>query len=195
MPDSIPPLEGNLVVLRDWRRDDIDAYRDWLRPHHDWHNWDGPYFPAPTDGQADQSCEQLGRQVIADDWPTPRELLVVAERISGRLIGTVAWSFESEPSDWRRIGIALYDPDSRSAGRGTEALRLWTDYLFRVTQIVRLDLATWSGNTAMCRVAAKLGWVEEARFRDARVVRGARFDSVVYAILRRDWVATGSCGS
>lgn len=82
----------------------------------------------------------------------------------------------------------LFDPAFWSGGRGSEAVRLWTDYLFDTTEIVRLDLATWSGNTGMCRVAAKLGWTEEARFRDARVVGGERYDSVVYGVLRREWL-------
>jgi len=99
----------------------------------------------------------------------------------------VSWYFESEPTDWRRMGIVLFDPGSWSGGRGAEALRLWTDYMFATTVIVRLDLATWSGNIGMCRVAVQVGWTDEARFREARVVRGRRFDSVVYGVLRRDW--------
>ena len=39
----------------------------------------------------------------------------------------------------------------------------------------------------MCRVGTRLGWTEEARFREARVVRGQRYDSVVYGVLRAEW--------
>jgi len=49
--------------------------------------------------------------------------------------------------------------------------------------------ATWSGNERMCRLGRRLGWVEEARFRQAREVRGQRYDSDVYGVLREEWRA------
>ena len=168
----------------------LAPYREWLRPHHEWHAWDGPYFPRPTAAQADEICAQLRRRITAADWPTPRTGPVIADRDSDVLVGCVTWYYESEATDWRRIGVVLYDPASWSGGRGTEAVRLWTDYLFSSTDIARLDFATWSGHTAMCAIGSKLGWTEEARFRDARVVRGQRYDSVVYGVLRREWSPT-----
>ena len=145
---AVTQLTGSRVVLRDWRRNDLAPYREWLQPHHEWHAWDGPYFPRPTDGQAEQRRNDLRR----------------------------------------RIYVVLHDPRSWSGGRGTEAVARWADYLFSATEIVRLDFATWSGNSGMCRIGGKLGWTEEARFRDARVVRGQRYDSVVYGVLRDEWV-------
>jgi len=183
-------LTGALVGLRDWRLDDLAPYREWLRPHHEWHAWDGPYFPRPTAAQADEICAQLRRRITAADWPTPRTGPVIADRDSDVLVGCVTWYYESEATDWRRIGVVLYDPASWSGGRGTEAVRLWTDYLFSSTDIARLDFATWSGHTAMCAIGSKLGWTEEARFRDARVVRGQPYDSVVYGVIRREWSPT-----
>jgi putative hydrolase of HD superfamily len=115
--------------------------------------------------------------------------LTVADITDDRLLGSVGWYWESQETDWRRIGIVLYDPASWSGGRGTEAVSLWTTYLFETTDVVRLDYATWSGNARMCRVGEKLGWTLEARFREARVVDGQRYDSVVYGVLRSEWTA------
>lgn len=62
-------------------------------------------------------------------------------------------------------------------GYGTEALSLWTEYLFAAfPQIVRLDLQTWSGNLGMMRLANKLGYQLEARLRKARIVNGAYYN-------------------
>jgi RimJ/RimL family protein N-acetyltransferase len=185
--EGLLPLRGERVLLRDWRVDDVPRYRQWLRPHHDWHQWDGPYFPRPTETQADQACAGLVASIEAADRPTPRQRLVIADPGSDVLVGQVSWYYESEVSDWRRVGIVLYDPASWSGGRGTDALRLWTSYLFATTEVVRLDFATWSGNVGMCRIGQKLGWTEEARFRRARQVRGRRYDSVVYGVLREEW--------
>jgi putative hydrolase of HD superfamily len=183
------PLRGGRVVLRDWAAADVPGLREWLRPHHEWHRWDGPYFPRPTDADAEDLCARVLARTDRQDWPVPRQQLVIADAATDVLLGQVSWYFESEVSDWRRLGIVLYDPRSWFGGRGTEALRLWTGYLFATTEVVRLDFATWSGNTGMCRIGQKLGWVEEARFRQARQVRGRRYDSVVYGVLREEWNA------
>jgi RimJ/RimL family protein N-acetyltransferase len=180
------PIVGSRVVLRDWREADLPALREWLRPHHEWHRWDGPYFGAPTDAEADAWCASLATSIAAGDWPTPRSRLVIADPADDRLIGSVSWHYESRETDWRRIGVVLYDPAAWSGGRGTEAVALWTSYLFATTDIVRLDYATWSGNTRMCRLGRRLGWTEEGRFRMARVVDGEH-DSVVYGVLRSEW--------
>ncbi len=88
------------------------------------------------------------------------------------------------------MGISVFDPGLRGAGRGTEALRLWTTYLFNATDWRRLDYSTWSGNHAMVRVGEKLGFTVEGRFRQARVVRGEVFDSVALGVLREEWQQT-----
>jgi RimJ/RimL family protein N-acetyltransferase len=184
-------IAGRSVVLRDHEPADLPVLREWLRPRHDWHRWDGPYYPPLTDEQADAFCARLASRVESGDWPTPRERLVIADPATDRLVGTVSWYWESRETDWRRIGITLYDPAIWSGGWGTEAVALWTTYLFDTTDIVRLDFATWSGNVRMCRLGERLGWTEEGRFRQARVVNGTRYDSVVYGVLRSEWAARG----
>ncbi len=181
--------EGWLVRLRDWRPQDLPLYREWLRPHHEWHRWDGPYFPVPDEAEADRTVAVLaaamgdGRSEI----PGPPRRAVIADLDTDELIGVVSWYFESEVSDWRRIGLTVFDPAHRGRGVGVEALGLWAALLFESTGIRRLDFATWSGNTAMCRVGEKAGWREEARFRDARTVRGEVYDAVVYGVTREEW--------
>jgi len=38
---------------------------------------DGPYFPRPTDVEADQACAELRRRIISATWSAPRTSLVV----------------------------------------------------------------------------------------------------------------------
>lgn len=84
-------------------------------------------------------------------------------------------------------GAHRVQPALRGRGIGRSALAQWTTYLFERTDWVRLDFATWSGNSAMIRVGQALGFTEEARFRDARIVRGEYFDSVVMGVIRAEW--------
>lgn len=184
------PLLGERCVVRTGRPDDGPVVREWSRPDHDWHRWDGPYFPRPTAAEAEVFADALAHQPVDVAGTPPPRRAVVADRAGDRLLGTVSWYWESEVTQWARMGIVLYDPGVRGRGVGREALRLWTSFLFERTDWVRLDLATWSGNAAMTTVASAAGFVEEARFRRARVVDGVRYDSVVYGVLREEWHAT-----
>jgi RimJ/RimL family protein N-acetyltransferase len=180
-------LVGANCVLRDWREPDVATYRDYLGPEHDWHDTNGPYFGRPNEAEADRAAARA-RATLDGALPTPRQLLVIALRADeDRLVGMINWYWECFETDWRRIGIGLYDPAARGRGIGTEALRLWTAYLFDSTDALRLDLMTYSGNPAMCRAALAAGYVEEARLRQARRWSGGVHDALVYAALRDEW--------
>ncbi|WP_434812349.1 GNAT family N-acetyltransferase [Microbacterium sp. bgisy189] len=176
--------------IRPFGPGDLDQYRQWLQPDQDWHRWDGPYFPKLSATEVDGVCDRLATSLADGSYASraPLERAVIATIAEPDvMLGTVSWHWESEVSDWRRMGITVYDPQQRGRGVGTAALALWTDYLFRATDVVRLDYSTWSGNERMLAVGRRLGFREEARFRDARVVRGERYDSVVMGILRSEW--------
>ena len=178
------------VLIRRFALSDLEQYRHWLHPDREWHDWDGPYFPKPSAHDVDAAVERLrtGLDGGTDrDADPPRRAVVALAEDPATLVGTVSWYWESEVSGWRRMGIGVYDPATRGRGVGTAALRVWTDHLFATTDAVRLDFATWSGNERMLAVGRRLGFVEEARFREAREVRERRYDSVVMGVLRRDW--------
>ena len=173
-------LVGSTCVLRDWTEPDVLAYREYLRPDYDWHDTNGPYFGRPNEAEADRAAARA--RSALDDPPTPRELLVIAPVDEpDRLIGMINWYWECRETDWRRIGIGIYDPALRSRGIGAEALRLWTRYLFATTSALRLDLQTYSGNVGMCKAARAAGFVEEARLRMARRWSGGVHDAMIYA--------------
>ena len=201
-------LTGSRVVLRDWTPEDVEAYRRWIVPPapgttpngvHEWQLFDGPFYSRWTADGANSWCDGLLRRAHDADWPGVRENLAVVDAASGEFVGQASWYWEEKPGEesadgtallpWRRLGLVVFDPAHWSGGYGTEALALWTDYLFAATDSGRLDFATWSGNVGMCRVGQKLGFTEEARFRKARKVRGELYDAVVYGVLREEWEA------
>ncbi len=159
------------VVLRDWRETDLEPFAAWLQPGHRWKELDGPYYLRPSPGDVTAMVERDRAAIAAGDWPTPRTNLVIADKRSDTL-----------------LGIVLYDPATWGQGLGYEALGLWSDYLFdALPQIARLDLRTWSGNIGMTWLAVKLGYTLEARFRKARIVKGAYYDGLGYGVLREEW--------
>lgn len=192
------PCEGAAIRLRAFERQDLDVYRNWMQPHQEWHQWDGPYYPRPTSEQIDAAINRISAELdarasgqeevgVLSSVALPPNKLVIASTHDNAMVGTVGWYWESEETKWARMGITVFDPAVRGKGVGTEALKLWTSFLFASTEWARLDYATWSGNHAMMALGRKLNFVEEARFRQARIVRGEYFDSVVYGVLRSEW--------
>ena len=186
-PDSTR-LVGKRVVLRDWRLLDLGPWEAWLKPKHRWHDLYSPYYPRPSARYIREQRGRLSRSIAAANWPAVRQQLVIAERASDVLIGLVTWGWESRETHWPLVGVVIYDDKRWGQGIGTEALGLWTDYLFtHLTSAVRLDLRTWSGNPGMMRLAEKLGYKLEARFRKARIVGGKYYDGLGYGLLREEW--------
>ncbi len=185
------PIHGKIVTLRGWRQSDLPVFAEWMQPNNEWHQWDGPYYPRPTSDEINTWVDTIRRRVQAQEdqtAPEPYSRVVIATRNTDTLIGSVSWTWISEETNWIELGIAIFDPAYWGRGYGYEALGLWGDYLFRMMpKIVRLDLRTWSGNTRMMRLAEKLGYTLEARFRKARLVKGVYYDGIGYGILREEW--------
>ncbi len=183
-------LEGQRTNLRDFELPDLDALAHWLAPGQRWQELDGPYYPRSTPEEVETLINRLRSRIAAAEWQTPRGRLAIARRADNLLLGIVSWYWIGEETLWAAAGIVLYDPAVWGKGIGYEALGLWSQYLFDSNLAwVRLDLRTWSGNSAMMRLAQKLGYREEARFRKARMVNGAYYDGMGYGILREEWTA------
>lgn len=188
MPDGSTRIEGKRIVLRDWRLDDLERFAFWLDPDQRWHALDGPYYPKLPRDRIPAAIARRREAIASGEPPDPRTSLVIAGRETDALLGQVTWYWESEETHWLSVGIGIYDPERWGRGLGYEALGLWGDYLLGAMPVLaRLDLRTWSGNTGMMRLAEKLGFREEARFRKARIVDGAYYDGMGYGVLREEW--------
>ncbi|MCK9906425.1 GNAT family N-acetyltransferase, partial [Frankia sp. Cpl3] len=122
--------------------------------------WNGPYKPidpATVEDYLQKYAADL--EIVGTD--KPRRRLVI--EIDGELKGTVGWYWVDEVTDWREIGLAIFDSRYWSGGYGTDAFQMWIDYLFTHLDTVRLGIGTWSGNERMIGLATKVGMIEEAR--------------------------------
>ena len=181
-------LPGLQICLRDWILDDLPAYRKWNLPPQRWMAFDGPYYPKMSKKQVNQVLDKMRRHIRMGTQPRPPSSLVIADLNNNQLLGRVTWYWIGKETNWMANGIGIYDPTYWGKGIGFEALGLWNQFLFDTfPDIQRLDLRTWSGNTGMMKLALKLGYREEARFRSARVVDGKLYDGMGYGILREEW--------
>ncbi|MDQ3548915.1 MAG: GNAT family N-acetyltransferase [Chloroflexota bacterium] len=159
-----------------------------MQPEHHWHELDGPYCARPNAHQIDEMVADELDFIRSGNRPVPRTSLVIATVDTDELIGVVTWQWESKETNWVSLGIVIFDPDRLGQGLGYEALGSWCQYLFdTLPAIVRLDLRTWSGNHGMMRLAEKLGFSLEARFRMARIVNSEYFDGLGFGVLRTEW--------
>lgn len=187
-------LDGERICVRDWLAHDVEPYAAWQAPHHAWRRTDGPYYPPPSPEQIERTCARIQR-AVGGEVPDVRVRLVIADRQTDRLIGTVSRYWQSEETRWLSVGLGIYDEGLWGRGLGYEALGLWCDYLLSAPLgLARLDLRTWSGNIGMMRLAEKLGFQREATFRKARVVDGQFYDGLGYGMLREEWAARYPAG-
>lgn len=183
-------ITGHKIHLRDMQLGDLDSYRHWQQPDHEWQKLDGPYYPKPTSDQTENILLKIEGRIANNSWPEPRTRLIIADKATNQLRGMVTRYWISKETNWAAVGIVIYDPAVWRQGIGYEALGQWTDYLFsQFPGWVRLDLRTWSGNHGMVALAQKLGYQEEARFRQARIVDGQYYDGLGFGILRTEWAA------
>ena len=186
---------GVRLALRDWTERDLPTLESWLQPGHAWQDLDGPYFGPPSNEERERVLDRYRDAVGSGRLAVPRRELAIARIEDDLLVGRVNRYWQSRETHWLSLGITIFDPDHWGRALGFEALGLWCEYVLdNLPDVIRLDLRTWSGNERMIRLAARLGYVEEARFRKARVVDGEYYDSVGYGILREEWRARSPDG-
>lgn len=146
--------------------------------------WNGPYITEPY-----LSFEEFKANWQRNTYLYPQTPKALAILAGDKVIGTVSSYWVDKQTNWLETGIVIYDPSFWNDGYGTEAYRLWINFLFESTPLHRLGMSTWSGNVRMIKAAAKLGMKEEARVREARIVDGEYYDAVKMGILRSEWEA------
>ncbi len=175
------------IKLRSIQVSDLPIYQDWKLPHHPYHQLNGPYFKKESPTEVQELIQQLEKKIKNGiQNPLPQRKLIVNS--ANHIIGEVSWYWRSEETHWMEIGIVIFDEHYWGKGIGFHALQEWINELFQEYPfLVRLGLTTWSGNEGMIRLAQKLGFQEEARYRKARIVDGKYYDSVSYGILKEEW--------
>jgi RimJ/RimL family protein N-acetyltransferase len=86
-------------------------------------------------------------------------------------------------------GVTIGEREFWGRGYSSDALRLLAGHLFGAYGLSRLELDTWSGNERAVRTSSRLGFREEGRRRPAVLVRGKRYNSMLFGMLREEWAA------
>lgn len=173
--------KGALVVLDDVI---INEIYDWKYVDKKQHakRWNGPYIKEPKINRA-----TFIKKIKESQYIHPGVEKSLAIMVDNKFIGTVSSYWVDKNTNWLEIGIVIYDSDYWESGIGTEVFKIWINYLFEKNFVHRLGISTWSGNDRMISLAAKVGMIEEGRIRQARQVKGERYDAIKMGMLRHEW--------
>ncbi|MBD3234798.1 MAG: GNAT family N-acetyltransferase [candidate division Zixibacteria bacterium] len=181
-------VSGSKAILRDRISSDLDAYLKW-RMQGEWKQFDAPWETLKND-ISEAEKKQLRRRFLDRCGPNlsePRQSAIITT-IDNTPIGWVNRYCKGEHfTDTWFVGIDICEDGYLNRGIGTEALKLWIDYLFANSSIHRIALDTWSFNKRMIHVADKLGFVFEGKERELINWRGKWADLLHFGMLRNEW--------
>ncbi len=140
-------------------------------------------FDARTDDES--RAYVLG--ALADAASVPRRTwdLAVILAADDRLIGRCGLGLDED----RAQAMLWYTLHPSAWGRGyaTEAARAMVAFGFRDLRLHRIWADCDPANAASWRVLEKLGMRREGHLRENAFVKGAWADSLIYAVLAREW--------
>lgn len=137
---------------------------------------------APMDHTEIKSAATLLKQFAVDGlWGDRAGTLVIADQ-DDLMVGTIGFTTRSDFE--LEIGYRVLKTQNRGKGYGSEALALFSAYLFATKPIRRLRIQTASDNIGSQRVAEKCGFKREGVLRQAYFYRGRVCDFLIYGLLR-----------
>lgn len=174
-------IETERLILREFRPDDWQATAAyWADPRYQ------RYYPEEPDS-AGRVRELVGRFVAAQSQEPRRawQLAIVA-RADGCHIGNCGIRVNDAAPREANIGYELH-PDYWGQGYASEAARAILRFGFADLALHRVWAECVADNVASARVLEKLGLRQEARFREQQFYRERWWDTLIYAILDREW--------
>ncbi|KGX85595.1 GNAT family N-acetyltransferase [Pontibacillus litoralis] len=177
-------IVGEKIILKEATDQDLGNLYYWKYEEEEQEakKWNGPYINEPK-----ISKKEFMQKWKDNHFSTQKVAGALVIIVGDELIGSVSSYWIDKHTNWLETGIVIYDKKYWNGGYGTEAYKLWIDFLFESTKLHRLGMSTWSGNLRMIKVAKKIGMIEEARVRQARMVNDEYFDAIKMGILRREW--------
>lgn len=177
--------KGNLVMLRTHLKTDRAPYQRW-QTQGEWRTLDTPWEQIKPKKKQNQDNKKA--QSPKEDDVGPKRMAVIATLENLPLGWVNRYRFKNNPLIWF-VGISICEDDYLNHGYGTQALRLWVNYLFANSDFHKLCLDTWSFNPRMMHVAEKLGFISEGFQREMQFWQGEWLDLMHYGMLREEWDA------
>jgi RimJ/RimL family protein N-acetyltransferase len=174
-------LEGEKVILRGVRREDLKLYREWL---------DNPSVTKFLEmGWKPTSEQDLDAAHASLSGDADNIAFVIVDRESGDPVGVCGLYLISWVARRAQFNILIGEPSAWDKGFGTQALSMLLDYGFGTLNLESVNLGVNSENKRAQRSYEKAGFVTEGRRRKFIYRNAQYYDLVVMSILREEYLA------
>jgi len=171
------------LALREFEEDDFEAILSYQSDP----RYLRFYERTWAENQSDNVRELLERFLSwQHEEPRTKVQLAVTLRENGRLIGNVGLRMKSPGSTEGDIGCEIA-PDYWNRGCATEATHAMLTFGFEQLGLHRISASTMAGNSGARHVLEKLGMTLEGELRETTLLASGWANSVIYAILEREW--------
>ena len=170
-------LEGPNVILRLLNESDLKELCSL------WANLAdrGEFFPLSLHPLA-----EVRKKVAETGWWNDEQGHMLITAKDGRMLGSIFTFKADQFRNVHEIGYSVFRPADRGQGTMSEALRLFSAYLFEAKPVPRLQLLVAVGNAPSRRVAEKCGFRHEGVLRQYIFIRGKYHDCDILSLLREE---------
>ncbi len=170
-------IKGKLANLRLITKEDIDEIYSLTSDLSE----RGEYWPMNLQSQVNIMKKYNETGLWSDDFGT-----MLIEDKGKRIIGEITYFKGLWYMPGYEVGYQIYRKEDRGKGFTTEALRMFTAYIFEAIEINRLEIEVIVGNTASKKVAEKCGFKYEGLKRQAIYKKGKYLDIELYSLIREE---------
>jgi len=178
----MPHLIGSRIMLREYRKEDLDSMRRWVNNPEITSNL-SDVFLYPQSLTATESylnCLLEGK--------TEQKGFVIAVKETEEYIGQI----DLFHIDWKNrsteMGIVIGNPEMHNKGYGSEAIQLLQKFIFLQLNLNRLQLEVHDYNDKAIKCYLKCGFKEEGRLRQKHFSNGQYSDLIYMGILREEFI-------
>ena len=179
----MPKIYGNRIMLREYRKDDIDPIRGWVNDPEIADNLSDIFLYPSTLNQTESFLN-----FVLEGKSNNEAHFIIAETRTESYIGQI----DLMGIDWKNrcaeLGIVIGRKDSLSKGIGSEAIRLLLEFAFERMNLNRIELRVHDYNERAYNCYLKCGFKEEGRLKQRHYYKGSYSDLILMAILKEEFM-------
>ncbi|TFG96004.1 N-acetyltransferase [Candidatus Thorarchaeota archaeon] len=129
----------------------------------------------------------LEKRINADPWKDKMIELAITNKATGEFLGFIHLEDIKRPHSRAEFGISIQNPDNRSKGYGTDAIRVILWVAFNILGLHSVYLDTMEDNERAIRTYERVGFKRVGLLRETEFINGAYKGLLVMDILRDEF--------
>ena len=118
---------------------------------------------------------------------TDATAFAIVDLKTDEMVGTLSLENVNYANRTAVLGIFIGNPDYRSNGYGTEAIKLLLDFGFNYMNLNTINLSVLSCNERAIKCYKKCGFKEAGLLRKSKFVNGKYYDTILMDILAEEF--------